>query len=265
MKVLLYVNPDKDTDGKYSSEIRFLLEKHEIEYSFVSETEERTDYDALLVFGGDGTLLRRTKIANKSGLPIIGINGGKLGFLTEFEFAETEMAIVLLKSGMLVPDARATLKVTFNDETFYALNDATVSRIYEENKRMVVNFGIRINQTEIQSVSGDGIIVATPTGSTAYSLSAGGAVLAPSLNAFCITPIASHSVFVRSIVYSSDNKCTLTHQGGSKAGLFVDGKLVAEMHEGDTINICKAEKDTVFLRKNDFNFFSRLSKKFQNR
>lgn len=267
MKVLLYINPDKDPNGAYYAEISSVLKKHGINFDRFNDGDnvQNRNYNAMIVIGGDGTILRRTEIANLCNIPIIGINCGRLGFLSEFEICETEEAIRLLKNGELVPDERLTLKIVYKDKTYFALNDVVLSRIYEENKRMVINVGLKIGNACIQPVIGDGIIVSTPTGSTAYSLSAGGAILEPHINAFCITPIAAHSFSSRSIVFQAGDPCLITHEGGANAGLFVDGKLVDELHENDFLSVFNAERKTVFLRKRGFDFFARLNDKMSDR
>lgn len=267
MKILLYINPDKDKSGEYAKICESLLVKYGIDFDFLIDGEVTIGhgYDAIIVVGGDGTILRRTELANLNNIPIVGINCGRLGFLTEFESEEVEKAIELLKNGKLVKDERLTLKIVYKDKTFYALNDVSFSRIYETDKRTAVNLGIKIGSATMRDVSGDGVIISTPTGSTAYSLSAGGAILEPHINAFSLTPVAAHSFSARPIVFSSDNLCSVKCSGGANAGMFIDGKLVAIIKENETVFVSQAENKTVFLRKSGFDFFTRLNKKMQDR
>ena len=267
MKVLLYFNSDKEIHGEYFAEVKRLLNKYGVDFDCaINDVEpESLDYDAIFVVGGDGTLLRRTEIANKNALPIIGINCGKLGFLSEFEANEIESAIALFKNGDLIRDDRLTLKITYKGKDYYALNDAVISRTYEENKRLVVSVGVKIGYCGLQTITGDGVIIATPTGSTAYSLSAGGAIIAPNAKALCLTPICAHSFSAKPFVCAAEEKFTLTHEGGAKAGLFIDGKLVGVLELGDSVKISEAERQTVFLRKKGFDFFARLNNKLQER
>lgn len=267
MRVLLYINSEKDLNGEYFSLLKSLLIKHGIDFEYFcgDDTPIKKDYAAIIVLGGDGTILHRTEFANLTKTPIIGINCGKLGFLSEFEITEAEDAILMLKNGGLTLDGRLTLKISFNGKTYYALNDVSVSRTYEDNKRLIVNLDVKAGNKVLSEISGDGIIIATPTGSTAYSLSAGGAILEPHIDAFCITPIAAHSLLSRAVVCSASNVCALTHKGGATAGLFIDGKLVGFLNEGDCISVSKAENKTLFLRKKDFDFFARLNAKMQYR
>lgn len=267
MKVFIYVNEIKDGNGVYAEKLKTMLNKHGIEFAVLNDGEivKGAGYSAIFVIGGDGTILRRTEFSNKHSIPIIGINSGKLGFLTEFELSEMEDAVLAFKNGELVRDERATLKIGFNGNTYYALNDLTLSRVYDENQRMTVSVGVKIDDVELKSVIGDGVIVSSPTGSTGYSLSSGGAILAPGINAFCVTPIAAHSFLSRSVVFSADSACTLTHCGGSSAGIFADGKMIATVGAGAKVSVERAEKPTVFLRRAGFDFFRRINEKLKNR
>ena len=267
MKVLLYINPEKDKNGEYSVKCETLLKAQGLNYDLLRDGDKFVNrgYDAMIVVGGDGTILRKTEIANLNGIPIVGINCGRLGFLTEFEAEDVSSAITLLNNGELVRDERLTLKAIYKDKIYYALNDVSFSRIYEIDKRTVVNLGIKIGSATMRDISGDGVIISTPTGSTAYSLSAGGAILEPHINALSITPVAAHSFSARPIVFSSDNLCSVTHNGGANAGMFIDGKLVATLKEGEKVLISPAENKTVFLRKAGFDFFTRLNNKMQDR
>lgn len=267
MKVLLYFNPDKEISGEYLAKVKRLFTHHGVDFDCVVNDKEpnKFDYDAIFAVGGDGTLLRRTEIANRNNLPIIGINCGKLGFLSEFEANEIEEAVVLFKNNELIKDERLTLKVSYKDKIYYALNDAVISRTYEENKRMVVSVGVKIGRFDLQNITGDGVILATPTGSTAYSLSAGGAIISPEVSALCLTPIAAHSFSAKPFVCSAGEKFVLTHEGGAKSGLFVDGKLIDVVEKGDKVVVSEAERKTVFLRKKGFDFFARLNNKLQER
>ena len=267
MKVLIYVNSEKDVDGVSLKTLITNLEKHGIEYVTVGvdDTIANNDYSAMFVIGGDGTILRRTEYVNNNDIPIIGINGGKLGYLTEFERSEIESAVVLFVENKLKRDCRATLSVNYNGKEYLALNDAVIHRIYTENKGMITSVSFYIDGNKIDTVYGDGIIVATPTGSTAYSLSAGGTILAPGINAFSVTPISAHSLSQRPVIYSSNSECVLKLENNYSGALYVDGKFIAELKVGDTVTINKAKKDTVFLRKEKSNFYKKLSEKISSR
>lgn len=267
MKVLIYDNKEKDSCSLWLNKLIELLNVEKIEYKVLidEDLDSHIKADVIFSLGGDGTILFLTEFANKNGIPIIGINAGKLGFLTEFERYDMEKAVSLLKEGKLKEDFRNTLKVEFKDKFYFALNDVFVQRTYAEDIGcMVAETLFNIDGKYIDKFKGDGIVVGTSTGSTAYSLSAGGPILTPGLDALVVTPIAAHSIMHRPIVFDPKINCEIELIGRAHAGLFVDGKYVGEMVEGDKVSITKAKNDTIFLRKESFNFFDRLSEKMKN-
>lgn len=270
MKIGIYTNKSKDVGGIWSGKLHSLLKRRGIEYIDIpdgnfsvlnpAECEIAEKIDVIIVLGGDGTILGLTTYAAKHNVPIIGINAGKLGFLTEFETFEMEMAVELIKENKLKRDERILLKIDVNNQTFFALNDCVFQRIYDEDSvgSLVVGLSVSLDDTLVDKITGDGVIVSTPTGSTAYSLSAGGPILAPGIESFCITPISAHSLHHRPIIYASQSMCTVCVEEGGAVGLFCDGKLVKKLSRQETVNISKAPYDIAFLRKKDSNFYNRL-------
>lgn len=267
MKVLIYCNPEKDPGGLCLDCLEKELSSRGAEYDLIGLDDKvpETHYDGVFVIGGDGTILRRTEYANVNGVPIVGINAGKLGFLSEFERPEIPEAVRMFLTGELVQDLRATLLVRFRSKEYYALNDAVVQRLYNDMHGAVLTAGVEIDDVKVDTICGDGVIVATPTGSTAYSLSAGGAILAPGINAFLIAPIAAHSFSQRPVVYSSASKSVISLLAGDNAALVIDGKMVEVMNKGERVEIVKARNSTIFLRRKTFNFFDRLTEKLKDR
>lgn len=266
MKVLIYINKEKEGVETWNKSTVNILTDNGINFEYVSDSDfsSVTTADALLVYGGDGTILRLNDFASRNRIPVLGINAGRLGFLSEFEKNETETAIKALIRGDLVKETRTTLMVSFRDKTYIALNDAVLQRIYSnEHTSLVVNVKVAIDKNFIDEIVGDGLIVSTPTGSTAYSLSAGGAILTPELNAFSITPICAHSLHVRPIVYSADSVCSLQVNEGSMTGLFIDGVLVENVSPKEEVIIKKSDYNAIFFRKKESNFFTRLATKFK--
>lgn len=265
MKLFLYVNKDKDADGKWLKKTADFLTKEGIDFSLLSDDDlsKTANADALVVFGGDGTILFVNEFANKNGIPLIGVNAGKLGFLTEFEKFETEFAIKSLKDNVLVKDFRTTIDVEICGKTYNALNDVVIQRVFDNTRGGVVSVSIKIGGNDIETITGDGVIVCTPTGSTAYSLSAGGSILTPGTNAFSLTPIAAHSLSHRPVIFPADQPAYAMLARGGKAGVFVDGGLVAYISDGEIVSIKKSERKTVFLRKSGSDFFKILSEKIK--
>lgn len=266
MKILLYVNKDKDADGEWLKKTADFLKKENLDFSVLTDDEldGKTISDAIIVLGGDGTILFVNEFANKNGIPVIGINAGKLGFLTEFEKFETESAIKFLIKNKLVKDERTTIEIGVCGKTYNALNEVVIQRVFDNTRGSVISVSVKIDGNEIETVTGDGVIICTPTGSTAYSLSAGGAILAPGTNAFSLTPIAAHSLSHRPVIFSADNDTEASLTRGGKAGVFVDGKLVAYITDGETVSVRKAKRKTVFLRKVGSDFFKILTEKMKS-
>ncbi len=263
MKVLVYVNKEKDTNSSWLGNLENILSNKGIAYKVITikDINSTESADALIVLGGDGTILGLNEFSNKNDIPIIGINAGKLGFLTEFEKFETAFAIDCLINNQLIKDNRSTMQIDFNGKTYCALNDIVVQRLFSEDRNTVINVEVLVGESPVENIVGDGVIVCTPTGSTAYSLSAGGAILAPGINAFSVTPISAHSLSHRPIIYSADQNCSITLKGGEKASVFYDGKFLGYMQQGDSLQVKKYDKQTCFLRKKDSNFFKLLRNK----
>ncbi len=163
--------------------------------------------DCMLSIGGDGTFLGTLPFIKDSNLPIIGVNNGRLGFLANTQIDDVEKSLHSFINNEYVVDKRTLLELkspnnSFNEPQLYALNDITIRR--SENASML-SFQVEVNGEFLNNYWADGIIVSTPTGSTAYSLSCGGPILTPDSNSFILTPIASHTLTVRPVVFSDTN------------------------------------------------------------
>ncbi len=261
MKVLVYYNKEKDAGGVCKTKLIEGLEKHGVDYSILEDDMLSTPItaDALFAIGGDGTILFLAEFANKNSIPIIGINAGNLGFLCEFEKSEVETAILGLKNGTLIKDYRTMLSVAYNNDVFYALNEVYVQRTYDKSVgNTVAEIQIEIDNSFVSKYSGDGTIISSPTGSTAYSFSLGAPISSPYANVFTMTPIAAHAFNQRPIVYSDDSVCCIRVSGKAQVGVFVDGRLVEDLKQNDCITISKVDKKLLFLRKKEYNFFKKL-------
>jgi len=272
MKVLIYDNKEKDCRGALLKTIKTELESACIEYKVLEDEDllQNESADALFAIGGDGTILFLADYCNKNSIPLIGINAGRLGFLCEFEKGEISKAVQLLCEKKLVEDKQLMMKVTFKDKTYLALNDVFVQRTYNQSTynqsvgNMAADLRIEINKTPVLKMKGDGAIISTPIGSTAYSLSLGGPILYPGTESFVMSTIAAHSFNQRPIVYSADSICRVNVVGKAKVGAFVDGEMIGLLSENDYIDIVKAEAPLIFLRNKTFNFVDKLSKKLNN-
>ena len=203
----------------------------------VSEFDKRADM--VMTFGGDGTLLATTRVLMGSDVPIMGINVGKLGFLAEFPTSELDAAIIdVLKGNYRIVD-RTTLEVHVGDAVHYALNDVLIERSAEAKMTGVRAF---VNDHHVADYRADGVIVCTPTGSTAYSLAAGGPIIAPSAQVICVTPIAPHTLTLRPLIVNdgSEIRCTLM-EGQREAHVVADGQILHTLRSNESVVIRKSE------------------------
>lgn len=217
----------------------------------------------LMVLGGDGTILSGLDCAIPYDLPIFGINLGRLGFLTEIEINELNDGVIdRVLSGDYTIDARTTMMVEgFDHLRYFALNDIIITRSTPSVR--ILSLEYEANGTLVDCISGDGLIVSTATGSTAYSLSAGGPVVLPGLDCFLLTPVCPHTLNARPVVVSADERITvrmLDDRGGAHAVL--DGrKMIPLTRESSEITICRSRRQARFVRLQEKNYFGLLRSK----
>ncbi|MDE6585693.1 MAG: NAD(+)/NADH kinase [Clostridia bacterium] len=225
----------------------------------VSSHNDLDGVDVLFVLGGDGTILNIASECAKRGVRIIGINYGHMGFLAEFEQDKLDDAIELMKSNNYSVQKRSMLEVISGSDNYFALNDLVIQRSTVGDRFInTVSVRAEIDGATVDNFSSDGIIVSTPTGSTAYSLSAGGSVLTPDINAFILTPVCPHSLHSRPIVYSDKSILKLSTDNSSDLGLIIDGKAVGWVKRGEEVTVKKATYTVDFITKTDKNFFDKL-------
>lgn len=225
--------------------------------------EEFDRCQLLIVLGGDGTILSGLDRAIPHDLPILGINLGRLGFLSEIETDELdERMIDRLLEGDYAIDARTTMMVEGQDHLkFFALNDIVITRATPSVR--ILSLEYEANGTLVDCVSGDGLIVATATGSTAYSLSAGGPVVLPGLDCFLLTPVCPHTLNARPVVISADERITVrAMDAGGDAQAVLDGRRVLLMNkQRPEITICRSPRQARFVRFHEKNYFGLLRSK----
>lgn len=218
--------------------------------------------EMLIVLGGDGTILRALDYAIPGDLPILGVNIGRLGFLSEVEMDEMEADLNTVLDGHYELDERMTMCVEgFDDETMFALNEIVIGRSTPEVR--ILSLEYYANGTIINRIAGDGLIIASSTGSTAYSLSAGGPVVSPGLDCFVLTPVCPHMLNVRPVVLSADDRITIRatdDRSGARAVL--DGrKFIPIEGENIEITIRRSPRNAKFIRIHDRNYFDLLRSK----
>lgn len=221
---------------------------------------EFDDLDVLLVLGGDGTILTVVEECAKRGIKILGINYGHVGFLTEFEPEKLDEAIRLLLSESYNVQKRTMLEIICGNDKYLALNDLVIQRSTDGcNFSNTVGLQAKIDGYIVDNYTSDGIIVSTPTGSTAYSLSAGGSILVPNIDAFIMTPICAHSLHSKPVVFSNNSILeVIPRSAKTLLNLIVDGKIVKEFKYYETVKVKKADVYSQFLTFNNVNFFEKL-------
>jgi NAD+ kinase len=216
----------------------------------------------LVTIGGDGTLLRAAQIAAPHGIPLFGINTGRLGFLTEIDADGSEAQAIagVLRDGFVVEE-RIALQAHLRGGAYMALNDVVVRRASSGH---MTPFGLYVDGKEAAHFAADGVVVSTPTGSTAYLLSAGGPILAPDVEAFGIVALLPHTLFTRPLVVPDTSKVTLTCAGEfERATLEADGRVVDELGPGDRVVVTRYARRVRFARREALNFFALLEQKLR--
>lgn len=226
--------------------------------------QELHNCDLVIAFGGDGTILHLAKACAMRGVPLLGVNLGSLGFMSDLEVGEMEL-LRNLAQGKYKKERRMMLDVSVLREgrSVYnnsALNDAVVSK---GAMARVIRLQVTVGEEQLGAFAGDGLVVASPTGSTAYSLSAGGPVVEPTAQNFVISPICAHTIFPKSIVLSSSGTVSVaqTEQGRKQAYLSVDGGKAFLLRQGDRVRICRSRHETELLRLTDKSIYQILRTK----
>jgi NAD+ kinase len=221
--------------------------------------------DVVIVLGGDGAILHAAVPAAQKGIKIIGINFGNLGFLTEYEKDEREQVkdlITALEAGICQIVKRSVLQIAIGEKVFYALNEVAIQR----DNSLISAAATQILTVELtakegkDTIAGDGLLICTPTGSTAYSLSAGGAILTPEVPVFMVTPICAFSTRSRPTVFADTDEFTLRIKKG-KSIILSDGRVIAALPENGEVHIKKAPFTADFPVKNGSDFFARVRNK----
>jgi NAD+ kinase len=217
--------------------------------------------DLVVSLGGDGTLLRAAHLAGPLGIPVVGVDFGRVGFLAEVGRTGYEDALEkILRSGASTePRLALDARVIGSDETFYAVNDVHIDR---KHLGHIVNFGIEISGEHVATIPADGIVVASPTGSTAYFLSAGGPIMAPKLSGIGIAPICPHTLFTRPLIVSAEETIRIMLPEDTEGTqLFIDGEPVMALAGGATVQVVRSAHPIRFVRLDRGYFFQTLERK----
>lgn len=267
------INPSKDKDNEILHMVikkftdKFNLKDIAVFSAFDIEKQDLKDIDLLVVLGGDGTLLGIARSLNDSfKAPILGINIGNLGFLSSVDIYDIDMALDKLEQGKYQVAERMMLNCKIqlgnNKEELKALNDVVLAR---GTLSRMVKFKIFVDGKIYSSFKGDGLIIATPTGSTAYSFSAGGPFIYPDLELITITPICPHTKSMQTIVLKADSIIEIyTDHEDEKVYLTVDGQKAINVNHDTSIKVSKNEKSVKLLLFDDYDYFKVLRSKILN-
>lgn len=236
----------------------------------IGDGEDAADYDALgafaelaLVLGGDGTMLAAARSLAPHGVPLAGVNQGRVGFMTDIALQDMQSSVGAILDGRYSLEARALLDAEILRDGrrllhTVALNEAVVGK---GSQGRLIEVEVRINGEYVYALRADGLIVATPTGSTAYALSAGGPMMHPSIPAWVMAPIAPHNLSNRPIVLSDANEVTIEVVAGRDVSANFDMQSLASLQHGDRILVSRAHHSVRFLHPKGWNYFATLRKK----
>ena len=284
-KAILTPNPYRDTNFQTVREAAAVLKEAGMEVRMCLPFEVDKNYElpkdlkfyrldrelptasVVICFGGDGTILHMAKAATRHGIPILGVNIGTMGFMAELECGELgELARLATEDYKI--DKRMMLDVTVHrdrDIIFHdiCLNDAAITK---GAIARIVHLNVKCDGTQAMELGGDGVIISTPTGSTAYSLSAGGPIVEPDANSILLTPICAHDVAARSMVVSEKREITVEMSRNARRNAFlsVDGGKALRMNIGDVATIRKSPLVTKLVRLKDRSFYDVINMKFKN-
>ena len=217
--------------------------------------------DLVVSVGGDGTMLRGAQYAHSADVPLLGVNQGTLGYLTEVDAGEEQRAIEAILKGDHQIEERMMLSCEVEGvgepRSFVGLNEVLVER---DSRHRLVRLLVSVGGERLGEFNADGVIVATPTGSTAYALSAGGPIVSPRASCLVVVPVSAHMIFARPVVVAPDETVEITEISGP-AALSLDGALGCDLKEGCTVAVRRHERPLQLLRLWGPNFVERLRKK----
>lgn len=266
-KILILGDKNKKKVRETINELKPLFYKNS-HLSIIDISDEdgikKVSADLAFVFGGDGTILSASRKLNDKQIPLIGVHLGKFGFLADLTYREVGKSLEIILSGDYVISQRMllTCKIIRSKQVInktLGLNDAVISRT---SLSRLISIKLYVNKQTVTTYSSDGLIVSTPAGSTAHSLSAGGPIVTPDMEAFVITPICPHTLSNRPLVVSGDSTIELEQISESKGvGLTVDGQIYFDVMTGDKVIIEKADKKLQLIDIQTRTFYDVLREK----
>ena len=255
--------------ASYNREKLERLHKHREEFCYLPLDTLYSEADILIVMGGDGTILEAARRASQRGTPILGINMGRLGYMAELEMRELDQ-LHRLFTGEYELEKRSMLRVELRAQNgelrsfCYALNDAVISN---GSVSRIIDLELSESGTPVTTYRADGLIIATPTGSTAYSLAAGGAIIDPRLCCLCVTPICPHSLYARPMVFPDSASLEIKNVCQREKNLYltVDGRVNYDLTYGEIVRVTRSPLCTSFIRLKEGSFYDRLRQKMNDK
>ncbi|MBU1863570.1 MAG: NAD(+)/NADH kinase [Candidatus Omnitrophica bacterium] len=269
-KIGIFHNPQKEKAITFAHTISdWLIKQKKVVQDIVSDNEEKSisSLDLIICVGGDGSLLKLSSFLRGASVPIVGVNAGNLGFLTHVKEDEIFEELNQIFSGDYECEERLMLTVTIvrNNKvhaSFHVLNDVVISR---EGLARFLGIEVKVDNSTVTSFGGDGVIVATPTGSSAYSLSAGGPFLYPTLEAMVITPLCPHSLKRSTCVVPAHVTISITARGEGEdehACVLLDGQEKKTIGSCDTVTVTKAPYSFRLIKSSRREYFDIVNEKF---
>lgn len=273
-KFLILANIDKDIDLRLSNKIAEYLSSYNAKSYIVSDFDEAhiknciekefvDGVHAAIVLGGDGTMLRAARGVGDFDIPLVGVNLGTLGFLTEVEENNVFKSLDRLLNDDFTIENRMMIEGRVQGKIIHSLNDIVITRA---GFSRVIGLNVYVNNQLLDTYEADGIIVSTPTGSTGYNLSAGGPIVSPKSKVIVVTPISPHSLTSKSVVYDSSDVIKIEivkkHKTqDTEAIVSFDGERSVGLGAGDVVDVCSSSRIIKFIKMYDLSFYSVLREK----
>jgi len=279
MKILLIPNTQKEKAINIAKSVyNILIDKSvnlfafsdckayfsEFNITFINKSDNLNNIDIAFIIGGDGTIIEAANILLKYEIPLFGINCGTLGFLAAIESNELERINDVIQGNYLIEE-RIALKTTIHSKqdntNFLAINDVVISK---NTITGILDIDVNCSNIKTAHYRGDGVIVSTPSGSTAYAMSAGGPIMHPYVKAIAITPICAHSLQARTMVLPENEIITIKTNAGlvnKSAYVVADGKKYKELQDGDIVEISRYNKNIKFVTLNTNNYYFNVNNK----
>ena len=260
-KIFILANAAKDPDGAVADRVAALLRSEGCETEVSADLSSVAQFrpDLAVVLGGDGSIMRAADAFAPKGVPILGINLGRVGYMTELEKDEIELLREYL-AGRYTVEERMMLEVECGGEKGLALNDAVISNGAISK---MTSLTLYCGDMKVSGYHADGLIIATPTGSTAYSMSAGGPIIDPSVGCLLVTPVCSQSLTSRPVVFSGDTVLRVVNESRGKVNVYLtlDGARNLSVPDGGEVRIRRSEISASLVRIKNDGFYGRLAKK----